>query len=73
MAGTAPAGAGPRHHILTVLVENKAGVLARVSSLFARRAKSPETRARTPARFCTSTDRMWSLGWAIRCPPRRGR
>jgi acetolactate synthase-1/3 small subunit len=26
-----------RHHILTVLVENKAGVLARVSSLFARR------------------------------------
>jgi acetolactate synthase-1/3 small subunit len=27
----------PRHHILTVLVENKAGVLARVSSLFARR------------------------------------
>ena len=27
----------PRHHILSVLVENKAGVLARVSSLFARR------------------------------------
>jgi acetolactate synthase-1/3 small subunit len=26
-----------RHHILSVLVENKAGVLARVSSLFARR------------------------------------
>ena len=26
-----------RHHILTVLVENKAGVLARVSGLFARR------------------------------------
>ncbi len=37
MAGTAAAGPGPRHHILTVLVENKAGVLARVSSLFARR------------------------------------
>ena len=36
-AATAAAGAGPRHHILTVLVENKAGVLARVSSLFARR------------------------------------
>ena len=29
--------AASRHHILTVLVENKAGVLARVSSLFARR------------------------------------
>ncbi len=29
--------AKPRHHILSVLVENKAGVLARVSSLFARR------------------------------------
>ena len=29
--------ATPRHHILTVLVENKAGVLARVSGLFARR------------------------------------
>src|SRR5579885_3441755 len=26
-----------RHHILSVLVENKAGVLARVSSLFSRR------------------------------------
>ena len=27
-----------RHHILTVVVENKAGVLARVASLFSRRA-----------------------------------
>jgi acetolactate synthase-1/3 small subunit len=27
----------PKHHILTVLVENKAGVLARVAGLFARR------------------------------------
>ena len=27
----------PRHHILSVLVENKAGVLARVAGLFARR------------------------------------
>lgn len=27
----------PRHHILSVLVENKAGVLARVASLFSRR------------------------------------
>src|SRR5215831_1779219 len=29
--------AGKRHHILSVLVENRAGVLARVASLFARR------------------------------------
>jgi acetolactate synthase small subunit len=28
---------GARHHLLSVLVENKAGVLARVASLFARR------------------------------------
>ncbi|MDA8311159.1 MAG: acetolactate synthase small subunit [Actinomycetota bacterium] len=28
---------GDRHHILTVLVENKAGVLARVAGLFSRR------------------------------------
>jgi acetolactate synthase I/III small subunit len=28
---------GARHHILTVLVENKAGVLARVAGLFSRR------------------------------------
>ena len=27
----------PKHHLLSVLVENKAGVLARVASLFARR------------------------------------
>ncbi len=27
----------PAHHILSVLVENKAGVLARVANLFARR------------------------------------
>jgi acetolactate synthase I/III small subunit len=33
----ADASLTPRHHILTVLVENKAGVLARVASLFARR------------------------------------
>ena len=29
--------AAPRHHILSVLVENKAGVLARVAGLFSRR------------------------------------
>ena len=27
----------PRHHILSVLVQNKSGVLARVAGLFARR------------------------------------
>ncbi|HET9444361.1 MAG TPA: acetolactate synthase small subunit, partial [Acidimicrobiales bacterium] len=31
------AGQTVRHHILSVLVENKAGVLTRVASLFARR------------------------------------
>jgi acetolactate synthase-1/3 small subunit len=31
------AGDRPHHHILSVLVENRAGVLARVSNLFARR------------------------------------
>ncbi len=33
--GSAPPA--PRHHVLSVLVENRAGVLARVSNLFARR------------------------------------
>jgi acetolactate synthase I/III small subunit len=34
-----PGGSGPatRHHIVTVVVENKAGVLARVAGLFSRR------------------------------------
>jgi acetolactate synthase-1/3 small subunit len=32
------AGNGAQHHILSVLVENKAGVLTRVAGLFARRA-----------------------------------
>ena len=31
------AGAAPRHHIVTAMVENKAGVLARVACLFSRR------------------------------------
>jgi len=30
-------GVAPRHHIVTATVENKAGVLARVASLFSRR------------------------------------
>ncbi|HMD47294.1 MAG TPA: acetolactate synthase small subunit [Acidimicrobiales bacterium] len=33
----APPGPAERHHILSVLVENKAGVLARVAGLFSRR------------------------------------
>ena len=33
----ASAAASARHHIVTVLVENKSGVLARVASLFSRR------------------------------------
>ena len=36
-AGSDAAGPAPRHHILSVLVENKAGVLARVAGLFSRR------------------------------------
>lgn len=34
---TAGGQAPPKYHVLSVLVENKAGVLARVASLFARR------------------------------------
>jgi acetolactate synthase I/III small subunit len=39
MSAPEPARSGPpaRHHVLTVLVENKAGVLARVAGLFSRR------------------------------------
>ncbi len=39
MTATTPVEGGPSvgHHLLSVLVENKAGVLARVSGLFARR------------------------------------
>jgi acetolactate synthase I/III small subunit len=37
MPSTSLPGADFRHHTLVVLVENKAGVLARVSGLFARR------------------------------------
>ena len=34
---SSPANPRPQHHILSVLVENRPGVLARVASLFARR------------------------------------
>ncbi|MGD0378882.1 MAG: acetolactate synthase small subunit [Acidimicrobiales bacterium] len=36
-ASAAAHGPAPRHHIVTAKVENKAGVLARVASLFSRR------------------------------------
>ena len=44
---TVPTGWG-KHHILSVLVENKAGVLARVATLFARRAYNIESLAVAP-------------------------
>jgi acetolactate synthase-1/3 small subunit len=37
VSASATVHGGSRHHILSVLVENKAGVLARVASLFSRR------------------------------------
>lgn len=37
MSGGNPYGRDSRHHVLSVLVENRPGVLARVSALFARR------------------------------------
>src|SRR5271165_805164 len=37
VTASAAYGTGHRHHIITVLVENKAGVLARVAGLFSRR------------------------------------
>ena len=37
MNTTNPYGSAPTHHMLSVLVQNKPGVLARVASLFARR------------------------------------
>ena len=47
-------GEAPRHHILSVLVENKAGVLTRVAGLFARRGFNIHSLAVAPtddARF----------------------
>jgi acetolactate synthase-1/3 small subunit len=47
---TAISAAGrPNHHILSVLVENRSGVLARVSSLFARRGFNIFSLAVAPA------------------------
>jgi prephenate dehydratase len=59
-------GADFRHHTLVVLVENKAGVLARVSSLFARRGYNIYSLAVAPTASAasrsssTSSRRRWS-------------
>jgi len=37
VSGNNPVGQDTRHHVLSVLVQNRPGVLARVSALFARR------------------------------------
>ena len=37
MSGNNPVGQDNKHHVLSVLVQNRPGVLARVSALFARR------------------------------------
>src|SRR5271165_1203871 len=42
-------GGAPRHHILSVLVENKSGVLSRVAGLFARRGFNIYSLAVAPA------------------------
>jgi acetolactate synthase I/III small subunit len=49
-----PSNVAPRHHMLSVLVENKAGVLTRVAGLFARRGFNIHSLAVAPtddARF----------------------
>ena len=46
-----------RHHILSVLVENKPGVLARVSGLFARRGYNIYSLAVAP----TDSRRAWTV------------
>jgi acetolactate synthase-1/3 small subunit len=53
--GASTPGVGaPRHHIITVLVENKSGVLARVAGLFSRRGYNIFSLAVAP----TDNDRL---------------
>ena len=49
MSGANPYGSSPTHHMLSVLVQNRPGVLARVSSLFARRGFNIFSLAVAPA------------------------
>jgi len=49
-----PGAPGARHHIISILVENKAGVLARVASLFSRRGFNIYSLAVAP----TDNDRL---------------
>lgn len=52
--GAALGASPPRHHIITVLVENKSGVLARVAGLFSRRGYNIFSLAVAP----TDNDRL---------------
>ncbi len=58
---------GGKQHILSVLVENKAGVLARVASLFARRGFNIYSLAVAP----TDDERFRASPWSSTWRPHR--